>query len=82
MKKNLTILLFSVASIIILIGIEVILINRIYRLETEKFDYRYREILQKGLDFIERNYGDKGFKESYKRMNTLSEKYFTIISGK
>ena len=82
MKRNLTILLLSVTSIAILIGIEFTLITRIYRLETEKFDDRYREILQKGLDFIERKYGDKGFKESYERMNTLSEKYFAIIAGK
>ncbi|MFH0760560.1 MAG: HAMP domain-containing sensor histidine kinase [Bacteroidota bacterium] len=73
MKRSITILLLSVVSIIIVIGIEVMLVTRIYRLETEKFDYRYRGILQKGLVFIEKQ--NLGLSETYKIMNILSGEY-------
>jgi signal transduction histidine kinase len=82
MKKSLTILILSAVSIAILIGIEIVLITRIHRLETEKFDFRYREILQKSLDFIERRYGDKGFEEVYDWMEKMAEKNMSIVSGK
>lgn len=60
MKKKITILLLSFIAILIVAGIEVFLVVRIYRLETEKFDFRYREILQKGLTFIHKKDANKG----------------------
>jgi signal transduction histidine kinase len=82
MKKNLTILILSIVSIAILVAIEITLILRIHKLEAEKFDFRYREILQKSLDFIERRYGDKTFEETYYWMNKMAEKNLSIVSGK
>jgi hypothetical protein len=69
MKKNLTILILSALAILIVVGIEIFLVNRIYRLETEKFDYRYREILQKGLAFIDKRGDNRGLATAYYFLN-------------
>lgn len=79
MKRSITILIFSILSIIILTGIEVMLVIRIYRLETGKFDYQYREILQKGLSLIESK--DLGLKETYKFMNSISGQYVKMFKA-
>jgi len=82
MKKNLTILILSAVAIAILIGIEITLVTRIYRLETEKFDYRYREILLNSLDFIERRFGERGYEKAYDWLDKMAEKNLSIVSGK
>jgi signal transduction histidine kinase len=64
-------------SIVILTGIEVMLVTRIYRLETGKFDYRFRELLQKGLSIIESK--DLGLKETYQLMNGISAEYVKMF---
>ncbi len=74
MKKNLTILILSALAILIVVGIEIFLVNRIYRLETEKFDYRYREILQKGLAFIDKRGDNRGLATAYYFLNFQSMK--------
>lgn len=79
MKKSVTILILSAAAILILAGIEVVLVLRIHRLETGKFDYRYREIVQKGLSYIEDKPKYPGFKDCYDLLEKLSEKL--IISN-
>jgi signal transduction histidine kinase len=68
MKRNISILLFSSAAIAIVVLIEIVLVSRIYRLETEKFDYRYREILQKGLGLMERRGSNIGLNSAYFKM--------------
>jgi two-component system, OmpR family, phosphate regulon sensor histidine kinase PhoR len=73
MKKNTTILIMSLLAILIVAGIEVFLVIRIYRLETEKFDYRYREIIKKGLSFIEKK-GDNGLSTAFYLLNFQSIK--------
>jgi two-component system, OmpR family, phosphate regulon sensor histidine kinase PhoR len=73
MKKNLSILLFSALAILIVVGIEIFLVLRIYRLETEKFDYRYREILQNILAYIDKDGNDLGLFEAYYFMNKQSK---------
>lgn len=80
MKRSITIVSLSIFSILIVIGIEVMLVTRIYRLETEKFDYRYRELLQKGLTFIEKK-GNPGLAETYKIMNVLSGEYVRVFNS-
>jgi len=72
MKKNLTILLLSAVAILTVVGIEVFLVFRIYRLETEKFDYRYREILQKGLAYIDKRGNNPGLATAYYLLNSQS----------
>jgi two-component system phosphate regulon sensor histidine kinase PhoR len=54
MRKNPTILILSLVAIAIVTTIEIVLVTRIYRLETEKFDFRYREIMQKGLSYLDK----------------------------
>jgi len=73
MKKNLTILILSAAAIFIVVGIEIFLVFRIYRLETEKFDYRYREIMQKGLAFIDSRGENLGLATGYYFLNSVSK---------
>ncbi|MFA6125812.1 MAG: HAMP domain-containing sensor histidine kinase [Bacteroidales bacterium] len=74
MKKNLSILILSALAILIVVAIEIFLVLRIYRLETEKFDFRYREILQKGLNFIDRKGDNPGFSSAYYYMDFQSRK--------
>lgn len=78
MKKNLPILILSALSILMVAGIEVFLVYRIYRLETEKFDYRYREILQKGLAFIDRRGENRGLATGYFLLNGVSKKLLPL----
>jgi signal transduction histidine kinase len=72
MKKNITILILSALAISFVVGIELFLVFRIYRLETEKFDYRYREILQMGLGYIDRRGDNLGLGTSYLFLNSVS----------
>lgn len=74
MKKSITILILSALAILIVIGIEIFLVTRIYRLETEKFDFRYREILQKGLAFIDKRGDNRGLASAYYLLNSQSMK--------
>jgi len=76
MKKNLSILILSALAIFIVVGIEIFLVFRIYRLETEKFDYRYREILQKGLAFIDHRGENLGLTTGYYFLNSVSKNLF------
>jgi len=82
MKKSLTILLLTAVSILVLAGIEVILVSKIYLLSTEKFDYRYREIVQKGLFFIEKRSGNRGLDETYKFLDVVSAGYMNVLRSK
>lgn len=72
MRKNLTILILSALAILIVVGIEFFLVLRIYRLETEKFDYRYREILQNGLAYIDKKGDNRGLATVYYLLNIRS----------
>ncbi|MCX6223758.1 MAG: hypothetical protein NTV01_03260, partial [Bacteroidia bacterium] len=78
MKKNLTILILSALAILIVVGIEIFLVTRIYRLETEKFDYRYREILQKGLAYIDKRGDNRGLASAYYFLNGQSMKVLPL----
>ncbi|TSA37719.1 MAG: sensor histidine kinase [Porphyromonadaceae bacterium] len=78
MKKNLTILILSALAILIVVGIEIFLVTRIYRLETEKFDYRYREILQKGLAYIDKRGDNRGLASAYYFLNGQSLKVLPL----
>ena len=69
MKKNISILILSTAAILIVVVIEILLVSRIYRIETEKFDYRYREILQKGLAKMENRRSSIGLGAAYLYMD-------------
>lgn len=80
MKKNITILLLSGAAILLVVAIEVFLVFRIYTLETEKFDFRYREILQKGLLVIDKGSDNQGFKSVYYLLNGQSMKAMPFYS--
>jgi signal transduction histidine kinase len=82
MKKNLTILLLSAVAILTVVGIEVFLVFRIYRLETEKFDYRYREILQNGLAFIDRRGENPGLYPGYLFLNSVSKNLLPLYNPK
>ncbi len=74
MKSKIAILVVSITAILIVVGIEMYLVNRIYRLETEKFDYRYREILQKGLAFLDKPGQNRGLSTAFYFMNFQSIK--------
>lgn len=65
MKRNFTILTLSSLAIVIVVVIEIFLVLRIYRLETEKFDYRYREILQNGLNLMDKGGRNAGLARTY-----------------
>ncbi len=74
MKQKFVILLLSALAILIVVGIEIFLVLRIYRLETEKFEYRYREILQKGLAFIDNKGDNRGLSKAYYLLNFQAKK--------
>lgn len=81
MKKNISILLLSAIAILIVVGIEIYLVSRIYNLEIEKFDFRYREILQKGLDYIDKldKRGDNpGLATAFYFLNRQSQKLMPL----
>jgi two-component system, OmpR family, phosphate regulon sensor histidine kinase PhoR len=74
MKRNITIIILSLLAISIVVAIELFLVIKVYRLETEKFDFRYREILQKGLAFVDKNSENSGLNTAYYLMNIQSMK--------
>lgn len=74
MRRNTSILIFSITAIFIVIAVEVFLVTRIYRLETEKFDYRYREILQKGLAYLDKRGENPGLASASYYLNLQSMK--------
>ncbi|MFO7616811.1 MAG: HAMP domain-containing sensor histidine kinase [Bacteroidales bacterium] len=81
MKKNRSIIILTSLAILILIGAEAFLVGRIFRLQAEKFDYRYREILQKGLDLIDRQPDNMGFDEAYRFLEGISRKLQTFYES-
>jgi len=82
MKKNITILSLSALAILTVVGIEIFLVYRIYRLETEKFDVRYRDILQKGLTYIDTHGENLGLASVYLFMNSNSKILLPFYSPK
>jgi len=80
MKKNLVILILSATAILMVVAIEFFLVNRIYHLETEKFEYRYREIMQDGLRVIDKS-DNQGFATAYYLLNGQSAKALTFYTN-
>lgn len=74
MKKSISIIIFSTLAILLVVAIEIVLVIRIYRLETEKFDYRYREVLQKGLSYMDNRGRQVGLNAAYYYMELQSIK--------
>ncbi len=74
MKKSISIIILSSLAILLVVAIEIVLVTRIYRLETEKFDYRYREVLQKGLSYMENRGRQVGLNPAYYSLELQSIK--------
>lgn len=74
MKKSISIIIFSTLAILLVVAIEIVLVIRIYSLETEKFDYRYREVLQKGLSYMDNQGRQVGLNAAYYYMELQSIK--------
>ncbi|NLO67513.1 MAG: HAMP domain-containing histidine kinase [Bacteroidales bacterium] len=82
MKNNRSIILVTSLAILLLLGMEALLVARIYRLQEEKFDYRYREILQTGLDLIDRQPGNLGFDDAYQIMEGVSQRLLVFYQSR
>ena len=53
MKKSVFYIVLSIAAIVVMFGIQLFSVLRIFSLEKDKFDYRYREIISSGIDELE-----------------------------
>jgi len=82
MKKKVVFISISLFSILILICIQTFLISRIYRLESEKFDYRYRELVKEAMDKMMIETNSNGLTKSFFIMERASDQFFYYLQSK
>lgn len=81
MKRNIITILLSTLSIVVFIALQAYLVVTIYNQEVEKFDYRYRELVDKAIEWMITNRRDNGFAKANFILDGLSKKmeeYLTI----
>ena len=54
MRKTVFYIIISIIAILIMFSIQLFSVLRIYKLEKERFDYRYSELIGRGVDELER----------------------------
>ena len=74
MKKRNTILILGIASIIILITVQIIIIRGVYQGKSEMFTLRYRLLSQDALTAMNRRFSTDGFDTARLMLNLYSEK--------
>jgi len=82
MRKKIIFISVSLFSILVLIFIQTFLVARIYKLESEKFDYRYRELVNEAVNrmFIETN--SNGLTRSFYVLDKISYDFLKYIQSK
>lgn len=82
MKKKIVFISISLFSILVLICIQAFLISRIYKLESEKFDYRYRELVNDAMGKIMVENNSNGLTKSFYVLDRVSNDLLTYIKSK
>lgn len=72
MKKKIALISISLFSILALIGIQAFLVVRIYSLESEKFDYRYRELTNEAVNNMVLENNSNGLNRSFYVLDKIS----------
>ncbi len=71
----------SVLSILIYIGVLSFLFIKIYNQETEKFDFKYREIVDKSIEWMLRNNKGNGFEKANYILDGVSQSFVEFINN-
>lgn len=82
MKKKIVFISISLFSILVLICIQAFLISRIYKLESEKFDYRYRELVNEAMGKIMVENNSNGLTKSFYVLDRISNDLLIYIKSK
>jgi signal transduction histidine kinase len=82
MKMKIAFISISLFAILILISIQTFLITRIYVLESEKFDFRYREMVNEAMDKLMVETNSNGLTKSFFILDRVSEKYLKYLESK
>jgi len=72
--KTITIAVSGLA-IVVFVAVQYYLVSRLYRLEEEKFDYRYREIVDKAIDWMISKRQNDGFQKSNFILDGLAQRF-------
>lgn len=70
----------SVLSILIYIGVLSFLIVKIYKQETEKFNFKYREIVDKSVEWMLANNKGNGFEKANYILDGVSQNFVNFIN--
>ncbi|MDX9725352.1 MAG: HAMP domain-containing sensor histidine kinase [Bacteroidales bacterium] len=81
MKKRNTVLILGIISIILLITVQLIIINGVWRQKDEMFNLRYRLFSQDALTSINRRLGTDGFDTARMMIDNFAEKAVAEISN-
>jgi len=82
MKKKIVFISISLISILILICIQTFLITRIYKLESEKFDFRYRELVERAMKKMVLENNSDGLTQSFFVLDRVSFDFLKYINSK
>ena len=82
MKKKFVFISISLFSILILICIQIFLISKIYKLESEKFDYRFREIVNEAMDKLMLETNSNGLTKPFFILERASDKFLAYLHSK
>ncbi len=63
----------AIFALAILVGLQIYTVQRIYQLETDKFDNEYKEIILQGLSFYEDIQSGLGLRTAHKAMDLQAE---------
>ncbi len=82
MKRKMVFIGLSFLAILILIGIHVLLLLHIYRLEAEKFDYRYREETKSAMERMLKEHKTNGVEKVFYLLDDISGKFVSYSNQK
>lgn len=82
MNKKIALISISLFSILVLICIQSFLITRIYRLESEKFDYRYRELVREAMEKMIVENNSNGLSKSFLILDRVSNDLISYSASK
>lgn len=82
MRRKIALIAISLFAILILIGIQSFLVFRIYNLESEKFDYRYRELVNEAVNRITVENNSNGLTKSFFILDKISIDFIKFLQFK
>lgn len=81
MKKSTQYILLAIFALLVLIVLQAYSVVRIYQLEKDRFENRYKETILKGLDKLEETVPDLGLETAYYILDENSSYFLDLLSS-